>query len=155
MYALQTQRYPGTLQGEMDIIPSTVQWQFIFVSLEAITIFSTSPWTRVKHVCSARDRLSDAEVTLKFKKGSFIIDTIDYLGHIIRPSNLEGAVYSSDAMIVLREPGSVIKLQFLNGFYKTLCLFISNRTRIANQLKKLSRMSHKSLTILMTKRELQ
>lgn len=59
---------PGTFQRIMDVILSSIKWQFIFVYLDNIVIFSKSPEQYRGLTRKVLTIFENAGVTLKLKK---------------------------------------------------------------------------------------
>lgn len=59
--------------------------------------------------------LNKMGVTLKLKKCSFVTEANDYLGQTIRPSRLEVASHTTDAICELKALTSLTKLHSLPG----------------------------------------
>lgn len=84
--------------------------------------------------------LSDACVTLKLKKCSFFTDTMDYLGHVIRPGKLEIATPAIEAIKGVKQLINVTELRSFLGLCNIFRLFVPNFPRIsAPQNKKLQK----------------
>lgn len=54
-------------------------------------------------------------MTLKWKKCYFLTDTVDYLGHLIRPVKMYAASHTIDSIDGLKKPTTVTELRFLLG----------------------------------------
>lgn len=106
---------PGTFQRTMDVILSTVKWQFALVYLDDIVVFSRTPVEHIDHVRHVLTLLHDDGVILKLKKCRFFTDTIDYLSHVIRPRRSEIASHTTDAIRGLQTPTSPTELRSFLG----------------------------------------
>lgn len=73
----------------MDVILSSVKWRFRPVYLEDIVVFSKVLEKYIYHDLKVLSLFSSAAATLKLKKGSFVLDVTDNLGHLIRPKRLK------------------------------------------------------------------
>lgn len=62
----------GTFQQSMDVIPSSVRWQYILVYFDNTVYFLKTPQEHTRHVFKVLKLLCDAEVTLRLKNASFI-----------------------------------------------------------------------------------
>lgn len=74
---------PDTVQRAMDAALLAVKWQSLFVYLDNFVVFFCSATDHINNVNSLLTVLRDTSATLKPKKCSFSIETIDYLGHSI------------------------------------------------------------------------
>lgn len=79
----RSEQRPEHVQGVMDIILSTVNWEFVFVCMDDAVIFSTSLEKPVNTIQTVLGLLLRAAVSLKTKKYYFHKDRIDYLGRLV------------------------------------------------------------------------
>jgi Reverse transcriptase (RNA-dependent DNA polymerase) len=79
---------PATFQRAIDIILSGVKWKTFLVYLDDIIVFSDSRSVHLAHVVEVLTLLGNAGLSLKLKKCHFFSETVDYLGHVIRPGRL-------------------------------------------------------------------
>lgn len=89
---------PKTFWHTTDVSLSSVGCQFVLIYLDDTTIFSKTSEQRIKHFQNVLSLLHSTSATIKLKNRNFFINTIDYLGHIIRLSRLKLASYTSDAI---------------------------------------------------------
>lgn len=61
----------GKFQRTMDMIPSSVEWQFALVHLDDIVIFSNTLEQHIDHVRKVLLLLYNAKATLELKKCKF------------------------------------------------------------------------------------
>lgn len=94
----------------MDVILSTVHWQFALVYLAAIEIFSKSPEAYIKHVRHVLTLLHDTGDTNKLKNWEFF-NTIYYLHHVINPRQLAVSLHTIDAVRKLEPPTKIMGLR--------------------------------------------
>lgn len=59
---------PGTFQGSIDVIISSVSWKHALEYLYDVVIFAKAPAEHIAHVPSVSRLLHQAGVTLKLKK---------------------------------------------------------------------------------------
>lgn len=102
---------PKTFRRTMVIILSTVKWQIALVYLDDIVVFSRTPEKHIYHVQHVLTLLNNARATLKLKKCKFFTDTIDYLGHVIRPRRLEIASHKTDTIRGFQPPTLITELR--------------------------------------------
>lgn len=72
----------------MNIILSSVKWQFALVYLHDIVKLSKSRDEHINHLQQVLTQLTDGEVTLKLKKCGFFTNPIIYLGDVFKPGCL-------------------------------------------------------------------
>lgn len=73
-------------------------------------------------------------MTLKFNKCYFFTDTVDYLGHVIRPGKLEVASHTIDAIDGLNKPTTVTKLRLFLVFFNVFRRLVPNISIITSPL---------------------
>ena len=66
-------------------------WKTCLVYIDDVIIFSNSVEEHLKHVDEVLSVLRTDGMTLKLKKCFFFVDSVDYLGHVIRPGLLQVA----------------------------------------------------------------
>jgi Reverse transcriptase (RNA-dependent DNA polymerase)/RNase H-like domain found in reverse transcriptase len=79
---------PATFQRFVDITLSGLTWKSCLVYLDDIIVFSRTPAEHMAHLDAVFHRLYRAGLTLILNKCHFFKDTVDYLGHVIRPGQL-------------------------------------------------------------------
>jgi Reverse transcriptase (RNA-dependent DNA polymerase) len=97
---------PATVQREIDIILPGVKWKTCLVYLDDVIVFSGSRSAHLAHVAEVLTLLGNAGLSLKLKKCHFFSETVDYLGHVIRPGRLEVAEKNTTALKKARQPHS-------------------------------------------------
>ena len=80
---------PASFQRALDLILSRFKWKTCLIYLDDVIIYSKSMEEHIDHVDGVLRCLSAAAVTLKIKKCKFFTSTVEYLGHIIKPDQLE------------------------------------------------------------------
>lgn len=99
-------------------------------------MFSGAPEEHIDHVRHVLTLLNNAGVTLKLKKFTFFMDTIDYLGHVIRLKRLEIANHTAEAIHGLRPPTSLTELRSFLGLFNVSRRFVPKFARLAAPLNK-------------------
>lgn len=94
----------------MDVILSTIKWQFALVYLDDIVMFLESPSEHNEHDHHILTPLHDAGVTLKLKKCELFSNTINHLEHVIRPGRLKVSCYTVDVIRDLQAFTTVTEL---------------------------------------------
>lgn len=79
---------PSPFHRAIDVILSTIKWQFALIYLEDILILSKLVHDQHSRLCSVLGLFCDTRVLLWLKKGFFFDDKIDFLRHITKPGKL-------------------------------------------------------------------
>lgn len=104
------------------------------VYLDDILVFSKFPVDDIAQARRVLTLLYEAGVTLKVKKYKYFTETIDYLGHIIRPGHPKLALRTTDAVTRLKQPTTLAELRFFLDLYNVFWHFLPNYTRLAAYL---------------------
>lgn len=88
----------ATFQCTVDVVLLATKWQFAFLYLNDIVIYSKSPKIHICHVRIVLALFIDAGVTMRLKKFKRFTRTINYLSHVIRPRHLGIASHTTDAV---------------------------------------------------------
>lgn len=89
---------------------TSVERTFAFVHLDHIVTFKKTAEQHIENVREVLLFLNKVEATLKLNKYSFFTDTIDYPGHLVRPTQRELASHTIDAVRKLEPPTSTAEL---------------------------------------------
>lgn len=73
----------GTFQRTLDVILSSIKWQFALVYLDYIVVFNRALQQHIDHECEDLALLHSADATIELRKCKFFTHTINYLGHVI------------------------------------------------------------------------
>ena len=79
---------PPTFQRMMEIIFSSLGWEFILIYLDDIIIFSSSVEQHLDHLKKVFIKLSEAKLKVSPKKCSFLQSSVKYLGAIISENGI-------------------------------------------------------------------
>lgn len=104
---------PLHINQTMDLLLSPIKCQFFLAFFDCIIVFSPNADGHIWHVRTVLPLILKAGVTLNHKRGNFIHEKIDYLGHVVRPDNLELADHTTDAVCILKPPQMVPSLSSL------------------------------------------
>jgi hypothetical protein len=89
---------PGNFQRAVDIVVSGVKWKTCLVYLDDVIVFSSSREAHMRHVDEVLTLLENSGLSLKLAKCQFFKDTVNYLGHVIRPGRLGVAEKNTEAL---------------------------------------------------------
>lgn len=92
---------PETSQKIIDIILSTVEWQFALEWLEDIVVFSKIPEEHLSHFRTVLTILHDTRVTIKLHKWKIFTENTYYLENVIRHRGLEIATHPANLILGL------------------------------------------------------
>jgi hypothetical protein len=106
---------PATFQRFADITLSGLTWKSCLVYLDDIVVFSKPPTEHMAHLDAVIHRLYRAVLTLNLKKCHFLKDTVDYLGHVIRPGQLSVAEKNTAALKYMTQPTTQTELRYFLG----------------------------------------
>ncbi len=106
---------PDTFQRAVDIILAGVKWKSCLVYLDDVIVFSRNIEEHFDHLQDVLRLLEQAGVTLKLKKCRFVCDTVDHLGHVIRPGRLALAKKNTRALKEAKRPQTQTELRSFLG----------------------------------------
>ncbi len=81
-----------------------VKWKSCLVYLDDVIVFSRTIEEHFEHLQDVLRLLDQVGGTLKLKKCRFFCDTVDYLGHVIRPERLALAEKNTHALKEANHP---------------------------------------------------
>lgn len=146
----------------MEIIFSSIKWQFALVLLDNVVIFLQKPREHINHSRLVLGFLKKAGVSFKVKCCARFTKTIDSLGHIILPGKLEAANHTTDALQSLKTPTTQTEFRSYIRLSNLASRFAPKFARIAvsitarprkEQAKTLGQLSYEKLTALCTLKE--
>ena len=128
---------PATFQRTVDIVLSGLKWKTCLVYLDDIIVFSNTEYDHFRHLEEVLSLLYGAGLSLKLTKCHFFKDTVDYLGHVIRPGKLEVAVKNTEALRNARPPVNQTELRSFLGLCNVYRRFVPGFAKIAAPLNTL------------------
>lgn len=99
-----------------DVVLDPVKWQFCLISMDYKTIFEKTSKEHLIHVGEELMILNNAGKTMKLKKCSLCMKTIDNIGYVIQSMMLYLATKSTEVFESLQYPTTISKLRLFSGF---------------------------------------
>lgn len=123
---------PATFQRVMDIILSTVQYQYALVYFDNKFSFSETPKDHIAHTRLTPHLLKRPDITLNLKNCALFTNRIEYLGHVIKPVKLEKTNHTADVILKLQVPITATELIFFVGLCNIFEQFVPNFAKNAS-----------------------
>lgn len=127
---------PATFQRVMNIILSSVHWQFALVYLDDVIVFSKTLDEHFDHVRTVLRLLRNAGVTIRLDKCSFFATKVEYLGHTITPGKLAIHNRACDAVEQFKPLRTTTDIRSFLGLCNVFRRFVPNFSRVAAPLNK-------------------
>ena len=127
---------PATFQRAIDVILSRVKWRTCLVYLDDVIIFSPDRASHLRHVHEALTLLRQAGLSLKLKKCRFFSQTVDYLGHVIRPGRLGVAEKNTESLRNAKLPRTQTELRSFLGLCNVYRRFVPRFATLAAPLNR-------------------
>ena len=128
---------PATYQREIDMILTTVKWQFALVYLDDILVFSSSFEDHKTNLHTVLELLEAADVKLRLPKSKFFHTEVDYLRHEIKPGALEIAPDMIRSVQDATTPRLIRGIRSFLGLCNVFRRFVKGFSRIAAPLNNL------------------
>jgi hypothetical protein len=128
---------PATFQRAIDIILSEVKWKTCLVYLVDVIVFYFPRQAHLEHVNEALTLLGNSELSFRLKKCHLFSDTVDYLGHVIRPGRLGVAENNTTAMRTAPLPRTQTELRSFLGLCNVYRRFVPHLSTLAAPLNAL------------------
>ena len=128
---------PATFQRAIDIILSSVKWQYCIVYIDDVIIFSKSIGDHFDHLNEVLTLLGDAGLSIRLNKSFFLHKEIEYLGHVIAPGQLKVATKTITAIQGAKPPKSKTEIKSFVGMCNVYRRFIKDFATISAPLNSL------------------
>lgn len=128
---------PACFQRALDIILTKYKWKTCLVYLDDVIIFSKSVDDHIRHVDEILSTLADAGVTLKINKCHFFQRQVEYLGHMVKPGQLEIDRTNVELLHQAQPPTNKTQLRSFLGLCNVYRRFIDDFAKLAHPLNKL------------------
>jgi RNase H-like domain found in reverse transcriptase len=102
-----------------------------------VIVFSSSRQAHLQHVNEALTLLGNSGLSLKLKKCHFFSDTVDYLGHVLRPGRLGVAEKNTTALRTAPLPRTQTELRSFLGLCNVYRRFVPHFSALAAPLNAL------------------
>ena len=127
---------PASFQRALDLILTKYKWKTCLIYLDDIIVYSKTVEEHINHVDDILRCLSAAGVTLKIKKCKFFTTTVEYLGHVIKPGQLEIDPTNTKSLREALPPTNKSELRSFLGLANVYRRFIDNFSTIAGPLNR-------------------
>ena len=111
---------------------------FVSVYIDDVLVFSLTLEEHIKHLKEVITRLQEAGLKLKPTKCHFILEEVEYLGHVITPDGLKPAHKLTAAVVKFPVPRSVKEVRQFLGLSSYYRRFIPRFAQIAKPLHELT-----------------
>ena len=125
---------PACFQRALDLVLTKYKWKTCLVYLDDVIIFSKNLDDHIAHVDEILDTLSAAGVTLKVNKCHFFQKEVEYLGHMVKPGQLEIDRTNVESLRNARPPTNKTQLRSFLGLCNVYRRFIDDFTGLAHPL---------------------
>ena len=113
------------------------KWKTCLVYLDDVIIFSKDVDDHIKHADEIITALTEAGVTLKINKCFFFQRKVEYLGHMVKPGQLEIDRTNVASLKNAKPPTNKTQLRSFLGLCNVYRRFIKDFTGLAHSLNKL------------------
>ena len=123
--------FQRAMEGLLRDIPSTV------VYIDDILITGKIEQERLTNIASVLTRLEEEGLTFKKEKGSFMLDKVEYLGHVISAKGLQPSKSKTEAVSAAPPPQIVSPLRSFLGMVNYYGKFLDNLSSVLTPLYRL------------------
>ena len=128
---------PATFQGLMSQVLSKLIGKCVMVYLDDILIYSKNKEEHVHHIELVLKALADSKLKAKMKKCEFMLDEIEFLGHVISKNGVATDEKKIKAIKEWPKPKNLTELQSFLGLANYYRRFIKGYSEVALGLTKL------------------
>lgn len=122
---------------------SDVSWQFLFLYLDDLLIFSNSFQEHMQHIKFVLNRLREAKFTVNPEKASFCASEISYLGYLISQSGIRVNPARIQPILDYPIPKNIRQVRRFVGMCGFYAKFIPHMSDIIDPLNSLKRKASK------------
>ncbi len=108
----------------------TSDFDFVFVYLDDVLIFSLDHGTHLIHLERLLERFSEYSLTINLNKCKFGVSSLDYLGHHIDATGIKPIADKVQAIVNFPKPSNMRQLRRLIGMIAFYKKFIPNCSEI-------------------------
>ena len=131
---------PATFQSMMDyVFQDMLDEGWLAIYIDDILIFSSDITEHHNRTRRVLQRLQDNDLFLNPKKCEFNVETVEFLGSIIRPDEVAMDPTKLSAILEWDPPKTVKQVQSFLGFGNFYCHFIHNYSTIVWPLTELTK----------------
>lgn len=120
----------ATFQRTVDILLARYRWRSCLAYLDDVIVYSSSLEEHLQHVKEILTVLQGAGLSLKLKKCSFFVQTVDYLGPVIRAGELHVVTKNTHAIAGFKDPRNQTQLLSFLGLCNGYRRFVLNFARL-------------------------
>lgn len=113
------------------------RWRSCLVYLDDVIIFSKTMAEHLRDVQEILSVLHTGGLSLKLRKCHFFQDCVNYLGHVVRPGQLEVAMKKIDCLRYAKHPTTQTQLRSFLGLCNVYRRFVPNYAAVAHPLNQL------------------
>ncbi len=124
-------------QRAVDIILAGIKWKSCLVYLDNVIVFPRTLEQHFAHLREVLELLKQAGITLKLPKCKIFCETVDYLGHVIRPGRLALAGKNTRALQEAEHPQNQTELRSFLGLCNVYRRFVPRFASVAAPLNEL------------------
>jgi len=129
---------PASFKRALDIILSVIRWQKCLVYLDDVIVFSGTVDEHLQHLREVPLLLTNAGVSLKPSKFHLFQQEVEYLGYVVRLSQLLLKKKNIKNLVQALPPQNQTELKSFLGMCNMYRLFIKDYAHIAKLLTKLT-----------------
>lgn len=117
---------PGSIQGKLEVILSSLKWRLFIVYIDEIFICSRNADGHILHVRPSVSLLYNDEVILDLLKCHFFTKKMYYFGHVIHASKMALSEHTTDSFLDLKPACNETELKYFLGLCNENWQFVFN-----------------------------